>query len=53
MSEKKDILAYRGEVYPPLPTKTTMFFRTNLLYQLYRFLKLNYKIMRIVIKGHS
>ncbi|MBN2402099.1 MAG: hypothetical protein JXN64_06845 [Spirochaetes bacterium] len=53
MKDDKDISAFRGEFYPPLPTKTTMFFRTNLLYQLYRFFMLNYKIMRIVIKGHS
>lgn len=53
MEKQKVIRAYRDEFYPPLPTKTTKFFRTNFIIQLYHFFRLNYKIMRIVVKGHS
>ena len=44
---------YKDEFYPPMPTRTTKHLRTNLLVQLYKFFRLNFKIMRIVIKGHS
>lgn len=54
MSDKKnEIRAYKDEFYPPLPTKATRFWRKNFLYQFYKFWQLNYKIMRIVVKGHS
>lgn len=52
MSEKV-IRVYKDEFYPPVPTKMTKRLRTNLLVQAYRFVRLNYKIMRIVVKGHS
>jgi len=45
--------AYKDEFYPPVPTKATKFWRTFIIYQLYRFFKLNIKIMLIVVKGHS
>jgi hypothetical protein len=53
MIEKKISQAYRDEYYPPIPTKATKFWRTNLLYQFFKFVKLNFKIMRMVVKGHS
>lgn len=53
MSEQKNISAYKDVAYPPVPTKATKRMRTNLLLQFYKFLRLNYKIMRIVVKGHS
>jgi hypothetical protein len=53
MIEKKISKAYRDEFYPPIPTKTTIYWRTNLIYQVFRFVKLNFKIMRMVVKGHS
>ena len=53
MKEQKVIRAYKDEFYPPLPTKTTKRLRTNLFVQAYKFLHLNFKIMRIVVKGHS
>ncbi|MEN8156506.1 MAG: hypothetical protein ABFS10_06120 [Bacteroidota bacterium] len=44
---------YKDEFYPPMPTRATQRIRTNLLVQIFRFWRLNFKIMRIVIKGHS
>ena len=51
--KKKEIRAYHDYYYPPIPTKRTSYWRRNLLYQFYKFWQLNYKIMRIVVKGHS
>ncbi|MDM8160936.1 MULTISPECIES: hypothetical protein [Labilibaculum] len=44
---------YYEEAYPPMPTKTTKFWRKEIFYQTYRFLVLNMKIIRIVVMGHS
>jgi hypothetical protein len=41
---------YEQSYYPPVPTKWTQFFRTNLLWQFFRFLVLNIKILRMVRK---
>lgn len=53
MEKKIEVRAYKDEFYPPVPTKATKYWRTNFVYQFYKFLRLNYKIMRIVVKGHS
>ena len=53
MTEQKTIRAYKDEFYPPVPTQGTKRMRTNIFVQCYKFLRLNYKIMRIVVKGHS
>lgn len=53
MTEKKVIRAYKDEYYPPVPTARTKRMRTNWIVQFYNFIRLNYKIMRIVVKGHS
>ena len=45
--------AYSQESYPPMPTKFTLFFRRCIIYQLWRMLVLNIKILRIVVGGHS
>ncbi len=45
--------AYYDESYPPLPTKATLFWRRNILWQTWRFMVLNLKIMRIIVGGHS
>lgn len=50
---KNKIRAYHDEAYPPLPTKTTLFWRKCVLWQIMRFFVLNLKIMRIVVGGHS
>lgn len=44
---------YKDEFYPPIPTRTTQRIRTNFLVQIYKFFRLNLKIMSIVVKGHS
>jgi len=39
--------------YATLPTKATLFWRRSFIKQIYMFFKLNLKIMRIVVGGHS
>ncbi len=53
MLKSKIYKGYKDEFYPPIPTKTTLFFRRSFIYQIYRFFVLNLKIMRIVIGGHN
>ena len=47
------VKAYYDEAYTPVPSKGTLYWRKNLLWQLVRFVVLNVKIMRIVVGGHS
>lgn len=44
---------YSEESYPPIPTAKTRFWRTCMIWQAWRFVVLNLKIMRIVVGGHS
>jgi len=44
---------YKDEFYSTIPTKWTLRARKNLIVQIWNFFRLNYKIMRIVVKGHS
>jgi len=53
MSETRIIRGYKDEYYPPLPTRATRRRRTNIFLQVFNFFRLNFKIMRIVVKGHS
>ncbi len=50
---KNIVRVYYDEAYPPLPTKATRYWRKNLLWQSFRFVLLNLKIMRIIVGGHS
>jgi hypothetical protein len=50
---KNIVRGYYEESYPPLPTKATRFWRRNMIWQAYRFIVLNLKIMRIIVGGHS
>ena len=50
---KNIVRGYYEESYPPLPTKSTIFWRRNLIWQAWRFIVLNLKIMRIIVGGHS
>lgn len=50
---KNIVRGYNEESYPPIPTRATRFWRRNVLWQLWRFIVLNLKIMRIVVGGHS
>ena len=47
------IRAYVDEAYPPFPTRMTLFWRSNLIWQAWRFIILNLKMMRIVVLGHD
>lgn len=53
MINRNSVEAYKDESYPPVPTKTTRFWRKFFPWQVIRFFVLNLKIMRIVIGGHS
>ena len=44
---------YSEFAYAPVPTKFTQMIRKNWIWQGYRFLRLNIKILRIVAFGHS
>jgi hypothetical protein len=50
---KNIVRGYYDESYPPLPTGKTKFWRRNILWQFWRFIVLNLKIMRIIVGGHS
>lgn len=51
--EKRNIKKYSEEYYPPLPNKSVLFWRNFVPYQIIRFFGLNYRIIKIVVKGHS
>lgn len=53
MEKRHEARGYKDEFYPPIPTRFTKRIRTNVLVQIYKFFRLNLKIMRIVVKGHS
>lgn len=44
---------YSDASYAPVPTRWTLFLRNSLIYQTYRFFVLAFKVMRIVVGGHS
>jgi len=44
---------YSDQYYPPTPTNITLFWRSFIPFQLIRFFVLNWKIIKIVVKGHS
>lgn len=44
---------YVEESYAPMPTRGTLFWRRNIIWQAWRFVVLNLKIIRIVAMGHS
>ena len=41
---------FEQSYYPPVPTRWTLFWRTNLVWQFVRFLVLNVKMLRMVRK---
>jgi len=53
MENRLVITKYSEQYYPPSPNKFTLFLRRALLVQFIRFLILNYKILKIVVKGHT
>ena len=44
---------YEEISYVTLPTKATLFWRRSFIKQFFLFFKLNLKIMKIVVGGHS
>ena len=44
---------YSNISYATEPTKLVKFMRVCFIYQIFNFFKLNLKIMRIVVGGHS
>jgi hypothetical protein len=51
--EKVNPRVYYDEAYPPVPSGGTRFWRKFPIWQLFRFLILNWKVMKIVAFGHS
>lgn len=51
--KKEKFVPYSEISFVTVPGKTTKFFRKFILWQVYRFIVLNLKMMRIVIGGHS
>ena len=49
----KKTIPYSVESFVTVPTKCTRFWRKFWIWQGFRFIVLNLKIMRIVIGGHS
>jgi len=50
---KKTTIPYSNMSYATEPGKTVRFFRVCMIRQIYQFFRLNLKIMRIVVGGHS
>ncbi len=44
---------YTDQFYAPVPTRWNVFWRRFIPFQIWRFLVLNYKIIKVVVLGHS
>jgi hypothetical protein len=44
--------SYAPDYYSPLPTRATRFWRNFIPWQIMRFIVINYKIIKIVVKWH-
>lgn len=44
---------YQQAYYPPVPTGFTKYMRTSFLWQLWRFLVINFKMLRLLMKSHN
>ncbi|MEN8222061.1 MAG: hypothetical protein ABFR36_02275 [Acidobacteriota bacterium] len=53
MKKTKKIKGYSEDSYPPMPTAMTRFWRKFIPWQIFRFIVLNLKVLRIVVGGHS
>jgi len=49
----KKTTPYSDNSFATEPTRMVKFVRAFFLYQIFNFFKLNLKVMRIVVKGHS
>lgn len=55
MKEEPKIIntqAYTQHYFPPVPTKTTKFFRSCVIWQFLRFVSINLKMINVVRKSH-
>ena len=52
-NKDKKTVPYSDEAYGTIPTPWTRFVRKCIIWQLWRFFRLNLKMMRIVVGGHS
>ena len=43
---------YQQAYYPPIPTRWTRYMRTSLLWQLYRFTIINFKMLKLMARSH-
>ncbi len=43
---------YQQAYYPPSPTRFTRYMRTSLIWQAFRFLVINVKMLRLMAKSH-
>jgi len=43
---------YEQAYYPPTPTGFTRYMRTSIAWQLYRFMVINFKILKLMMKSH-
>lgn len=50
---KKFIIPYQEGFFASVPTKTTLHFRTNILWQLIRFIYINTKMLIMIRKSHQ
>lgn len=50
---KKMIVPYQEGFFASVPTKTTIYFRTNLVWQLIRFIYINIKMLIMIRKSHQ
>ena len=51
--ESEKINPYSNISFATEPTKMVRFMRSFFIFQLFNFFKLNLKVMKIVVKGHS
>jgi hypothetical protein len=49
---EKYIKPYEQAFFTPIPGKLTRFFRTNFIWQSIRFIAINYKMVRMIMKSH-
>jgi len=50
---KEKIVPYSNISFGTEPTRLVRFMRVCFIYQVYNFFKLNLKVMKIVVGGHS
>ena len=43
---------YQQAYYPPVPTGFTKYCRCSIIWQFYRFLVINYKMLKLMSKSH-